>query len=279
MQNTRAKISVYLMSLTVGVSCVLRFFQLKSFTDSDTGCVVKSSNIAYYIYAVIAVAVVFAGLFAFFGGKAKRIVIDPESFGSREFTASALLSVTFFGEFVYQAYSAYSYFTTASYLDYIYFIPLICSSVFALLSCFYFSVFSITAGKAGYDFRNFVWMHFMPVIWGISSLIIIMVRIVDTARCIETVLQFLFLIFFMAFVFCFISSLDSGGRTPKLFGFSSTGLFIIAVVMVIPRLAMIIAGNAEQLCKVSYFGLNYLMLGIFALILSCKGETVKEDRG
>lgn len=276
MQNTRAKISAYFMMFTAAASCVLRFFQLTNYTDSETGNIVDGSNWAFYIYAAALLLLVCTGAYAALKG-CRDYKVNLDAAGKREFRASTLLSITFFFDFVFQIYTGYSYFTNASYVDYIYFVPLAISAVFALLSCFYFAVFSMTARGKNYDFKNLLWFHFAPVLWGISRLIIIMVKIVDVCENVEIVLEFIFLVLLLVFLFCYIYMLDNGGKISKLFIFSAYSVFGLSVVMEVPRLLAAVSGKVDVILNAPYMGLNYIALGIFAVCLLKGAEKTADD--
>lgn len=275
MQKMRAKIPVYFMIIPVIASCVLRFFQLLDFTDKKTGSVIGGGYMSLAVYILLAVAMLFD--FVYVKNKTSFVpLLDFEKSSKAEYAASAFFAVTYFADFVHQAYNCYSYISRVSYIEYAYLIPLAVSGVLALLCCFYFVCFSVTAGGSNYDFRNFTLFHFMPVIWCFSKLIMMMLKIIDVKQNVEGVLEFLLVSFMIMFFFCYIVMVDNKGEMSRVFIFFANSVLIIAAVLVLPRYAVIVSGNFGVLSPVDYTGLTYLAAGIFAVTLSVKSLKAKD---
>lgn len=269
MQKTRANIPVYLMIIPVIASCVLRFFQLLDFTDKKTGNVIGGGQMSLAVYILLAAAIILD--FICVKKKSEFVpLLDFEKGGKAEYAVSAFLAIAYFADFVHQAYNCYSYVSKMSYIEYAYLIPMAISGILALLSCFYFVCFAMTAGGSNYDFRNFTLFHFIPVIWCFSKLIMMMLKIIDVKQNVEGVLEFLLMVFMIMFFFCYISMVDNKGKISRVFVFFSNAVLIIAAVLVLPRYAIMISGNFGVLSPVDYTGVTYLAAGIFAVTLSKK---------
>lgn len=275
MQKTRAKIPVYFMIIPVIASCVLRFFQLLHFTDKKTGNVSDGAHMTIVVYALLAAAVIFDFIYA--KGKNEFLpLLDFEKDSKKEYIASAFLAFSYFADFVQQVYNCYNYISRVSYIEYAYLIPMAVSGVLALLCCFYFVCFAMTAGGSNYDFRNFTLFHFLPVIWCFSKLIMMMLKIIDVQQNVEGVLEFLLMAFMVVFFFCYISMVDNKGAVSRAFVFFANAVLIMAAALVLPRYAVIISGNLKVLSPVDYTGLTYLAAGLFAVTLSSKALKIKD---
>lgn len=269
MQKTRVKIPVYFMIIPVIVSCVLRFFQLLDFTDKKTGNIIGDGKMSLTVYILLAAAMIFN--FIYVKNKTSFApLLDFEKGGKSEYAVSVFLAVAYFADFVHQTYNCYNYMSRVSYIEYAYIIPMAVSGVLALLNCFYFVCFAMTAGGSNYDFRNFTIFHFMPAVWCFSKLIMMMLKIIDVKQNVEGVLEFLLVAVMIMFFFCYISMVDNKGAISRVFVFFANAVLIMAAVLVLPRYAIIVSGNLGVLSPVDYTGVTYLAVGIFAVTLSVK---------
>lgn len=273
MRNTRAKIPVFFIALSVIAACVLRFFILLDFTDKKTGYVVEGTVLPLFLYAVLGVILLFVGLFSKNKTQPSSL-LDFEGSSKGECLNYLFLSLSFFIDFIYQGYICYDYLSGTDYIEYVYVIPLIITALLALICCFYFGCAAMTANGSNYDFRNLTVFHFAPVMWGLVRLIMMMLKIIDIRLGVENMLEFLLLSFMMMFFFSFLSMLDNGGAPGKAFIFFALSTFALSVVLVAPRAVIIIMGKSEMLCRVTYSNINYLAIGIFAVTLSKKALTV-----
>lgn len=258
MQKARAKISVLFMIITVTAACVLRFFQIYS-DGSAAG--------TYAVYLTIFAGFVFAGIYAN-SKKDLAKTFDIENGQRRVFLSSLILSVTFFYDFVHQGYNCYDYVSRVSYVDYTYLVPMGISGLFALLSCFYFFVFSLTMKNSNYDFRNFTLLHFSPVVWAIVKLFGIMLQIVDIKVNSEIFCEFILLCVVICFLLSMISAVDrKDAPTTGFFVFSSSMLAFMSCVVGVVRVAVLIAKKGAIGDGVSFSALTYIMLGLFSVNL------------
>lgn len=270
-QKTRVKLPVYLISLPVTASCVLRFFLLLNYTDKDTGYIKNGSVLAVVIYALLLCTAVLTAFYSRNKQISNNLLCFDKNAKLQCFSA-AFLAVSFFIDFIHQCFNCYFELSKAGYVDYTYLAVLIVSALTALLSSFYFMCYSMTANGSGYDFRNLIFFHFVPIIWGIARLITMMLRIIDVRQDVESVLEFLMLISVMLFLFCFVFMLERNGSATKALVFFAVCTFFVSLVLVIPRLALILIGRAELLFGVTYTSLSYLALGIFAVVLINKRD-------
>lgn len=267
MQRTRAKLSVFGIIITVLASCALRFFQLLRFTDSDTGSVTGNTTGTLVLYGLLAVLFLLSLLYC----KGLDINVKPFDFennSKRISVGSALLSVSLFVDFIHRCYIAYTYFESNSYIEYRYIAVLALSGVFALLSCFYYSTFTLTANGSNYDFRNFTMLHFAPILWAFTRLCIIMIELVNVASAVETCVEFIFIVFCISFMFSFASAVDKLDHpASRVLCFTALMTGETAFVLALPRLMMITIGKASMLYNSGFTSVSYIMLGIFSLFL------------
>ena len=267
MQKTRTMIPVYLSFLPVVASCVLRFFQLTRYTDSETGFVTGNNGLTPCIYGLLFLSLVFLGIYSV-KNKSSGVAVDFENCGKAQQICSLILSVSFFFDFIRQCYNCCDTLQRYAYVEYAYLIPLALSGVAALFSSFYFISFYLTVSGSGYDFRNLTWFHFAPAVWGFLRLILIMIKIVDVRLDVETVLEFLLLAFLLMLFFCYIFMIDNGGKSSAVLIFSAFGSFASAFLLVVPRLSAMLFGMGDRLSRVDYSAVNYIAVGIFALALA-----------
>lgn len=278
MQRARTKLPVLFIALTVIGSCALRFFQLLKFTDSSTGLVENKSELSFAVYGLMGLSLIFSLLY----GKTvkdRHSIFNIENSGKTVYVSALVLAVAFFADFIHQCYNCYSYIESVSYVEYTYVIPLIISSVLAVISSFYFIVFYLSSKNTNYDFRNFTVFHFAPPAWAFTRLCVIMSKLVDPLDGIETCIEFLVLVLAICFMFSFVSTVDKkDAQVTCFFTFSCVSLFSFGAVLAVPRILMLISGNVKLLSKSDFSVSTYLMLGVlaFAVIRDISKKNTKE---
>lgn len=264
MQRTRLRLPVLFIVIMVIASCTLHFFQLFEGGASIGGIKFEVSSLITYL--LVFLNFIFAGIYSY-NKKNTAQALDFDNTGKSVYRSSAALAAAFFVDFIHQCYNCYDYVQSVSYIEYKYVCLIGISGAFALVSCFYFIVFSLTSKGENYDFRNFTWLHFAPVVWAFSRLFTMMIKIVDVKIEVDAFLEFLFLTMFLFFIFSFISAVDRrNGNVSSVFHFSSICVSSLAAIIVIPRIIMVILGKSELLNSVNFSGILYIMLGVFALV-------------
>ncbi|MCH5320293.1 MAG: hypothetical protein J1E36_00920 [Eubacterium sp.] len=262
MQKTRARLPVLLIIITVIASCVLRFFQLfgKISFNGNTD--------SYILYLLIFLCFVFAVIYSVFK-KDLAETFDISNGKKSIFLSSALLSLSFFYDFIHQGYNCYSYVSSVFYIDYVYLIPMGVSGVFALISCFYFLTLALTERNENYDFKNFTFLHFAPVVWAFSKLIGIMSQIIDVKNNVELFSEFILICITLCFLFSMISAVDkkNAGAT-RAFVFFSLMLTAMAFIVALPRIVLIMM-DFSTFSEVTFSSVTYLMSGVFSLTILC----------
>ena len=266
MQNTKAKIPVMFIVITVVAACVLHFFKLmqqagKNIFDFDTGV------FSYVIYALMAFCAASCALYAAVQRDLPE-VFDTERKNKTFSSVVLLLSVSMFFDFLHQCYNCYEYVQSVSYIEYVYLVPIGLSGLVALLCSFYFLTFSLTYKNDNYDFRNFTWLHFAPLLWAFERMLMIISRIVDIKNSFEICCEFLFLCVLLCFFFCVISAVERKGKgTTKLLFFSALSTFSFSAILTAARIIMVAAGSFEKINDVTFSNVTYMMVGVFALAL------------
>lgn len=264
MHNVKRKTPLYFILIFSAASCALRFIQLYKYTDESTGLLTDKSVTAFIIYALIAAIVLLGGLYA-----SKKNDLTPvdntENIYKGQYLASLFTSVAFFADFIHQTYNCYDCIVSTDYMEYTYVVTMAFYALTAILSSFYFMVFSLTAKGTNYDFRSFTLLHFAPVAWCFSRLVLIMLKIVDVRFNVEVTVEFILLSLLIMFYFCCISMVDNNGRMSRLMAFFAVSSLALSAILVLPRFAMLLIGRAESLSQVGYTGLTYLSAGLFAV--------------
>lgn len=263
MRNTKAKISALFVVITAVAACVSRFFLLSGAQNAEAA---GSTVFLYGVYLFIFLSAVFAALYASCA-KDNAKTFDFEQVPKGIYISSIALSVTFFYDFLHQGYNCYKYLTESDYTDYTYLIPVSVGCVFALVCCFYYITVAATAKNTNYDFRNFALLHFVPLVWALSKLFLIMFKIVDITENIDMACEFIFLCALMCFLFSMISAVDKkDAPATRIFVFSCVFLGCMSLVVGVPRIASVALGRAE-FGSAAYSAVTYLMLGAFSLSL------------
>lgn len=254
----------------------IRFLQLLKYTDKQTNLINSNYYLSFVVYGLIFAGIVFCIVYAYIENEKTRKI---RLIGNNGVYVSLIcLCGAYFFDFIHQCCNCYDYLNSTSLIEYHYLIPLGVSGLFALLSCFYFFVVSLTVRETNYDFRNFTLFHFVPIIWAFSRLIIIMVKIIDVRTGIESVCEFMFLAAFLCFSFSAVSAIDKNRNDAgRFFNFSAAALFLFSVILALPRLLVIIAGKYFLLYHETFSSITYLVIGIFALIIIVNSRSEKKE--
>lgn len=276
-----AKLSAIMMTIITASAVLLRFYQLLSFTNSETGLIIQNGNaISYSVYTAFAAVLILCVIFAH--QKKKEILTGPtgDIFISKKIKwISILLSVSFFYDFIHQCYNCFSYVDRTAYFKNGDLIMLALVGLLAIMSSFYFITVSLTASRVNYDFRNLRLFHFVPVLWLFARLLGILRQIIDVSAGIETVFEFFYLVFALFFLFAFIIAIE---ERIKLFSASFTisaiMLFISSCILSLPRILVYLIGKNEVLYNVDFSCVTDLMLGVFALCILHRRVSVRQNQ-
>lgn len=254
-------------ALTLGL-VVLRSVQFCFYTDS-TGVIVKgaeSTIAAFYVIALL----LFAVVLIFFcrkgkvGTKDKILPLFDEKNGLLCASSSAA-GIAMFSDFIFRIIISYNYISETSYARMNYFIPLCISAFFSLLCAFYFIAVGISFKSDKYIFRDFKYLHIIPLLWSVSVLCTCLTENVDVVYAEEKLLHYIVLILAIVFYVLFITSSEGITAVEPLCAFGiAFGVF--AVVISVPRIIAFIGG--ADLKYSDFSSVAYLFTGIFALSVS-----------
>lgn len=254
-------------ALTFGLT-VLRSVQLSFYTDSF-GLIVKGAEgtiAAFYSAAVLLFATVAVSL-----GRKNRYN-EQEKISPLFDEKSRLLCVTssfagisMFCDFIFRVIISYNYISDTSYARMNYFIPLCVSAVFSLLCAFYFIAVGISFNSDKYVFRDFKYLHIIPLLWSVSVLCTCLTENVDVVYAEEKLLHYIVIILSIVFYVLFITSSEGITGIAPLCVFG-TAFGVFAVVIAVPRIIAFISGVDFKYSDFS--SVVYLFTGIFALSVS-----------
>lgn len=256
MRNTRAGWSVLFVILTAAGACVMRFFQAQQSAPQAVSAV-------FYICIICSLA---ASAFYAASHRVKVKALDIENSSNSVFISCFALSAAFFYDFLHQGYNCYSYVNENDYVDSAYLILMAASGVFAVISCFYYITVALTRKNPNYDFKNFTLLHFVPALWAIARLLMILFYIVNIDENIDISCEFIVLCTALFFIFSMILQIDRGeAPATGAFIFSCVALCAASVIIGVSRVVDLIYGTVSQ--QSTYSAVTYVMLGVFALAL------------
>lgn len=278
MKNKGIKFIFYPIIFLCVAVCFIRFYQLLKYTDADTGLVIGSGNFTFVIYGLLAVEALLCIAYALALKKRERRI---DFTGNKNIYVSLLiLGGTYFYDFIRQIYSLVSYLFENSDLSYgslSNFIPIVLLCAFSLLTCIYIFMCAFTVNGATVDFRRFTLMHFVPLLWGFTKMLVIMTDIFDFKRDVDGFLEIIFLIAYCGFSLCCISALDNKGKPIKsYFGMFCIMVFVFSAVLCLPRIFCVISGKRFLLSDADFSSVTYLMIGVFALVFELNTYNVVE---
>lgn len=279
MQSARTKLPVVFIAVSVICACALRFFQLFTLTDTNTGLVVGGEATSIAVYCIIAFCALMCAVYAKGVSRLNNKFALPLK-NRQVIFCSGALSVFFFVDFIHQCFNCYNYVGKVSYVEPAYLIPLIICAALGVASSFYFAALSMTVNGANYDFRNFTIFHFVPAAWAFTRLCVILTKLVDFFNGIETYAEFITLVLVICFLFSFVSSIDKKDSTvTSFFAFSAAMLLAMSLILTVPRILMMISGNYDLLADTDFSPGTYFMLGIFAVsvLKNVNKESIKEN--
>lgn len=269
MQKSRIKVPVFLIILPVIASCVLRFFLLLKYTDNDTGLITGGSIMMIIMYALAVLSIVLIAVYS--NNKAPgNNLLSTDKFSRASGIASLMAAVSLFCDFIHQCINTYYEISRGSYTDYLYLFVLVLCVLFALLSSFYFISYYVTQSGLNYDFKNLNLFHFVPILWGISRLFVMLQKIIELKNNAEGLIEIVFLSCMLGFFICFVKVIDKNGVGSVALVFFAYCAFFVSLLLVAPRILIMLIGKRELLFEVPYTMISYLASGIFAITFVTK---------
>ncbi|MCD7797383.1 MAG: hypothetical protein LUG95_07270 [Clostridiales bacterium] len=256
------------------VSCFMRLYQLLRLTDSATGLVVSNTSFSYYIYLLLAVAMIVSILYSASLSKSERqISLRGNKVGN---AVLIFLCLSFFLDFLHQCSLFYENYTSSEYSNYGYAIFSAVSALLTLLSCLYCIMSLIYFKGTNYKFSSLGFLHFVLIIWALCRMIMILTQIMNIDESAESFCEFIFLTVFVCFLLSLILYHDSksGGAMKAITVFGSM-LFCTSALIAWSRIIAVVSGQSYLLYDVSFTSLTYAIIGVYALVIVL--TSVKKD--
>ena len=264
MQKTKAKLPVLIISVLVIGACFLRFFQLLNTPEVSAQTIESYSKLSYLIYALIAIMLAVSLVLALKKPNACQVIRQ-----SRVISISSLIaSAGMFIDFINQSSVCFKYFSNTRYVEYAYIIPLALSGIFSLVSCFYLICISLTSRGRNFDFKKFNFLHLSIILFGVARFVKITTAIVDVRSDIDSILEFLFLIFIVFAWFGYISFIYGEGKGKSiLFTLSSIMSFCVSIVFFVPYLLYAFVNFDGVINETTLSAVSYFAMGVFSISL------------
>lgn len=268
------KIALFLAFSASFAATVIRCVQVFLFTDNETGFIIKgaeSSMLAFFILA--ALSVIFSGA-VFFKKELQWNPIEKKSSKSL-FASGILCSIFMFYDFVHQCVNCYSYASKTSYIAVNYFVPMLISGLFALLSSVYFIILAVSFKTKQYDFSQLRLFHIVPFGWALFGLFVSLTEYNDKLYAEETFLKYIVLIFALLFFFSLMSVVEKGNKMLNMLAFFGLAYCCLAIPIAVPRIIAFAFGN---LLPAAAFSVpTFLFTGIFSITVSMNILYQKKD--
>lgn len=215
-----------------------------------------AANYIFYIAVLITVCIVF--LRSFKG----REYNSPAELKSELKPYALLCSFGFMIDFINSLFSAVKQ-TEEAHLNRPQFFALIAAGVFALLSSLYFIAIYLSCGKSSYDFKKLKLLHFTPLLWAISSILLMIADALSFKNDVFMVLKSAFLIFAALFFYCFLSEIENNGSAKRQTVFISKMFSYFALLIFFSRCFELIGKTAVLSDGETFFALSAFLIGLF----------------
>lgn len=260
-------ISIILMCLGLLVACPVRIFQMLRNIDPVTGFYKDYESIMILVlYAVLGVAAVLILLLSFLSARIPAAVA-PKG----RHIPLALSSFIFAATLFYDAISTYFVKTEAtativqnaqsvSSLQHFH-------ALFAFISCCYFVVFFISYITGNEYHKKLKILSLAPLVWAVVRVLERITVIISIVRVSELLLELCAFVFMMVFFMSFARIASDVNCKGSMWSLISCGMItsLFILTYAIPRLMLVVTGNAESL--VNGYPLNFSDLGCVIFIL------------
>lgn len=264
--------SLYVVIGLLVVAVPFRMYQLLNIIESDTGFYRVTDWSVTLLYVIGALAIVVPYVLTLL---AKNVPASKSPFRKNMFLAVA--SFVFAGGMVLDVVSALSSFLinaksfTAVGLSIFGTVdqaqlPLLIESVFGILAAIYIIVFGISYIDGRTTYSQYKFLALSPLFWAMSRIVVRFVRKIAYVNVSDLMLELFAIVFMMIFLLSFAricSSLANNKAMRTLFASGFVGIFF-CILANLPRLLMVLTGNAGELPDEYPFALCDFGFGIFA---------------
>lgn len=248
-QSVSPDASIIIMCVGILVACPLRIFQMLRSIDPITGFYDNYSSLSVIVfYSVLALATLLILILTFVSAKVPA-AIAPQGRKFGIFMSSLLLSATLLFDAIYNYIPRNNETATivqnAQSLTNLHHFH----AVFALLSCIYFLVFSVSyiAGKSFY--KSVKLLSLAPLVLCLVRVLERISVIISIIRVSELLLELCACVFLMIFFMTFArvaSGINEKGSMWSVIACGSVSAMFILVYS-IPRVMLTLTGNADRL--------------------------------
>lgn len=264
--------SLYVILGLVAVAVPFRMYQHLNIIEADTGFYKVVDWSVYLIYALGIIAVIVPYVLTIL---AKNVPASKSPFRKNKFLAVA--SFVFAGGIVFDVVSSLSTFlinaksfssvgiSIMGTMDQAQ-LPLLIESIFGVLAAIYVIIFGISFIDGRTTYSQYKFLALAPLFWAMSRIVIRFVRKIAYVNVSDLMLELFAITFMMIFLLSFArisSGLANSKAMRNLFASGFVGIFF-CVVSNLPRLLMVITGNANALPDEYPFSLCDLGFAVFA---------------
>lgn len=264
--------SLYIILALVVVAVPFRMYQHLNIIESDTGFYRVTDWSIYLMYALGALSIIVPYALTFL---AKNVPASKSPFKKNKFLAVA--SFIFAGGIVLDVVSSLSTFlinaksfsniglSIMGTMDQAQ-LPLLIESVFGVLAAIYVIIFGISFIDGRTTYAQYKFLALAPLFWAMSRIVIRFVRKIAYINVSDLMLELFAITFMMIFLLSFAricAGLANSKAMRTLFASGFVGIFF-CVVANLPRLLMVLTGNANALPDEYPFSLCDFGFAVFA---------------
>lgn len=264
--------SLYVILGLIAVAVPFRMYQHLNIIEADTGFYKVVDWSVYLMYALGFLAIIVPYVLTIL---AKNVPASKSPFKKDMFLAVA--SFIFAGGIIFDVVSSLSTFlinaksfsavgiSIMGTMDQAQ-LPLLIESVFGILSAIYVIIFGISFIDGRTTYSQYKFLALAPLFWAMSRIVIRFVRKIAYVNVSDLMLELFAITFMMIFLLSFAricAGLANSKAMRTLFASGFVGIFF-CVVANLPRLLMVLTGNAAALPDEYPFTLCDLGFAIFA---------------
>ncbi|MBR5202515.1 MAG: hypothetical protein IKW45_04555 [Clostridia bacterium] len=264
--------ALYAVLALVVIAVPFRMYQHLNILESDTGFYRVQDWSIYLMYALSVLAIVVPYALTFL---AKNIPASKSPFKKNKFLAVA--SFVFAGGIVLDVVSSLSTFlinaksftnvglSIMGTMDQAQ-VPMIIESVFGIFAAIYVIIFGISFIDGRTTYAQYKFLALSPLFWAMSRIVVRFVRKIAYINVSDLMLELFAIAFMMIFLLSFAricAGLANSKAMRTLFASGIVGIFFCTVAN-LPRLLMVITGNAAALADEYPFALCDFGFAVFA---------------
>ncbi len=264
--------SLYVILGLIAIAVPFRMYQHLNILEQGTGFYKVIDWSVYLIYALSVLAIVVPYMLTTLS---KNVPASKSPFRKNMFLAVA--SFIFAGGIVFDVVSSLSTFlinaksfsavgiSILGTMDQAQ-VPLLIESIFGVFAAIYVIIFGISFVDGRTTYAQYKFLALSPLFWAMSRIVIRFVRKIAYVNVSDLMLELFAITFMMIFLLAFAricAGLANNKAMRTLFASGFVGIFF-CVVANIPRLLMVLTGNAKELAEGYPFALCDLGFAVFA---------------